>query len=173
MRGLTLNSGNLASSALAAGLILVVGLTAYLAGQPWLFPSLGPTAYLLAAYPDLQSSKVYNCVVGHLVGLGSGFAGVAIFAAWQAPIVPMNDVSPSRLGAATVAIGLTVLVNHLLRAGHPPAAATTLLVALGTFHTAWDAALVIIGVVFLVALGTAARRLLAWRRGRLRIAGRR
>ncbi len=130
------------SSLFAAGLILVVGLTAYLAGEPWLFPSLGPTAYLLAAYPDLPSARVYNCVVGHLVGVGSGFAAVALFNAWQSPIVPLHEVTLPRLGAATVAIGLAVLVNHLLGSGHPPAAATTLLVALGTFHTAWGAGLI-------------------------------
>lgn len=159
------------SSLLAAGLVAVVGLTAYFAGQPWLFPSLGPTAYLLAAYPDLPSSRTYNCVVGHLAGLASGFAAVAIFNAWQSPIVPLHDVTLPRLGAATVAIGLTVFVNHVLRSGHPPAAATTLLVALGTFHTAWGAALVVIGVVLLVAFGWGARRVQRWLRGRPRTTG--
>ena len=144
---------------MAAGLILVVGLTAYLAGQPWLFPSLGPTAYLLASYPDLPSSRVYNCLVGHVVGVGSGFAAVAIFNAWQSPIVPLHEVTLPRLGAAALAIGLTVFVNHLLGSGHPPAAATTLLVSLGTFHTIWSAALVVIGVVLLVILGDGMRRL--------------
>ena len=62
---------------MAAALILIVALTAFWAGQPWLFPSLGPTAYLLAKYPELPSSRIYNCVVGHLVGLASGFAAVA------------------------------------------------------------------------------------------------
>jgi HPP family len=146
-----------ASALVSAASILVVGLTAYFAGQPWLFPSLGPTAYLVAAYPQLPSARVYNCLVGHLVGLGSGFAAVAMFNAWHAPIVPLHDVTWERLGAATVAIGLTVLLNHLLHSGHPPAAATTLLVALGTFHTAWDAALVIIGVVLLVTVGEGLR----------------
>ena len=129
----------------------IVAVTAVVAGQPWLFPSLGPTAYLLAAYPQLPSSRLYNCFIGHLVGLASGFIAVAIFGAWNEPIVPLNDATWPRVGAAAVAMGLTVLVNHLLRSGHPPAAATTLLVALGTFHKAWDAALVGIGVVILLA----------------------
>lgn len=143
----------------AAGLILVVGALAYFAGEPWLFPSLGPTAYLIAAYPDVPTSRPYNCLVGHLVGMGSGFAAVAVFDAWGSPLVPLNDVSLPRLGAATLAIGLTVLLNHLLRSGHPPAAATTLLVALGTFHTAWGACLIAIGVILLVLLGQGVRRL--------------
>lgn len=136
----------------SAVLVLIVGATAYFVGEPWLFPSLGPTAYLIAAYPELSTSRPYNCLIGHLVGMGSGFAAVAMFSAWDAPIVPLYDVTLSRLGAAAMAIGLTVLLNHLLRSGHPPAAATTLLVALGTFHTAWDAAVIVIGVVLLVTL---------------------
>ena len=50
---------------------------------------------------------------------------------------------------------LTVLVNHLLRSGHPPAAATTLLVALGTLHGAWSPAIIAVGVVLLVRWGRA------------------
>ena len=150
---------------MAAFLVGIVGVTAVAAHQPWLFPSLGPTAYLLAAYPELPSARLYNCLVGHLVGLGSGFAAVAIFNVWDAPIVPLHEVTWPRMGAAAVAIGLTVLVNRLLRSGHPPAAATTLLVALGTFHTAWGAALVAIGVVLLLAFAEGVKLLwkVRWR----------
>jgi hypothetical protein len=144
---------------MAAAMILIVALTALWAGQPWLFPSLGPTAYLLAKYPELPSSRIYNCLVGHLVGLASGFAAVAIFNAWQVPTVPLHDVTAARVWAAALAIALTVLINSLLRSGHPPAAATTLLVALGTFKTARDAALVIIGVLILVIVGEGIKRL--------------
>ncbi len=146
-------------TAMAALLILIVGLTALAAGQPWLFPSLGPTAYLLAKYPDLSSSRIYNCIVGHLVGLAGGFAAVAIFNAWQAPLVPLDHVTTTRIWAATLAVALTVLGNSLLKSGHPPAAATTLLVALGTFETAKDALIVVVGVLILVAAGEGFRRL--------------
>lgn len=160
---LGLTPSSIWSAAWSAGLILIVGATAYFAGQPWLFPSLGPTAYLVAAYPDLATSRPYNCVVGHLVGIGSGYAAVAIFNAWDSPIVPLHDVSLPRLGAAAVAVGLTVLINHLLRSGHPPAAATTLLVALGTFHTARDAGIIVVGVVLLVVVAEVMR----WARKRM------
>jgi hypothetical protein len=161
-----LTTGYLWSAGMAAVLILVVGATAYLAGAPWLFPSLGPTAYLLASYPDLPSSRPYNCLVGHLVGMGSGFAAVAMFSAWDSPVVPLDDVGLARLGAAVVATGLTVLVNHILHAGHPPAAATTLLVALGALDSLRGAALIVVGVVLLVVLGEGLRRLRAWADGR-------
>ena len=150
---------DMTSSIAAALMVGIVGVIAVLAGHPWLFPSLGPTAYLLAAYPELPTSRLYNCFVGHLVGLVSGFIGVAIFNAWSAPIVPLHEVTWPRVGAAAVAIALTVAVDNLSRSGHPPAAATTLLVALGTFHTLWGAALVVIGVALLLATGEALRLL--------------
>jgi hypothetical protein len=146
-------------AATAALMLLLVGLTAWAAGQPWLFPSLGPTAYLFVRYPDLATSRVYNSIVGHLVGMASGFAAVAIFNAWNAPIVPLNEVTTPRIWAAALAIGLTILINTWLRSGHPPAAATTLLVALGTFRTARDAGLIVAGVLILVLLGEGLKRL--------------
>ena len=158
-----LTPGGIWSAAWSAGLILIVGATAYFAGEPWLFPSLGPTAYLVAAYPDLATSRPTTAWSVMLVGIGSGYAAVAIFNAWDSPIVPLNDVSLSRLGAAAVAVGLTVLLNHLLRSGHPPAAATTLLVALGAFHTARDAGIIVVGVVLLVVLAEVMR----WARKRM------
>jgi hypothetical protein len=157
VRRIGLARSDIWSSAWAAALILVVGATAYFAGEPWLFPSLGPTAYLLAAYPDLPTSRAYNCLVGHLVGLASGFAAVAIFNAWDSPLVPLNDVTLRRLGAAVLAVGLTVLLNHLLRSGHPPAAATTLIVSLGALQTARGAGLIAIGVVILVLVSEGTR----------------
>jgi HPP family protein len=49
---------------------------------------------------------------------------------------------------------LATLLEMLLRAQHPPAAATTLLVALGSFHPNWhDATLIISGVVLVIGAG--------------------
>lgn len=137
-------------SPLTAGLLLlIVGLTALVAGSSWLFASLGPTAYLRARYPDSPLARLYNTFIGHLVGLASGFTAVAMFNAWDAPIVPLHELTAVRVWAAVISIILTVFVSNLLRANHPPAAATTLLVALGTFKTALDAAYVVIGVLIL------------------------
>lgn len=137
----------------ASTMLLVIGLTALLTRQPWLFPSLGPTAYLFAKYPDLPVSRTYNSMVGHLVGIGGGFAGVAIFNAWQTPIVPLYEVSIARVLAAAAAMGLTILINGLLRSEHPPAAATALLVALGTFNNVNGAMAIAVGVLILVVTG--------------------
>jgi hypothetical protein len=142
-----------------AGLLLGVGAVALLAGQPWLFPSLGPTAYLQAESPAHPTSRWFNVIVGHLIGLLAGFLAVALLNAWGAPS-PLQDkvLVASRVGAAVLAMLLTLGVAPLLNASHPPAAATTLLVALGSLTTPADAVNLMIGALILAALGEALRR---------------
>jgi hypothetical protein len=54
---------------------------------------------------------------------------------------------------------LTLLICLLLKASHPPAAATTLLVALGAIKTRQDAFNVVAGVLLIAVFGETARRL--------------
>ncbi|MEG4107917.1 HPP family protein [Microcoleus sp. S13_C5] len=145
----------------AGGLILVVGLIGLLAGQPWLFPSLGPTAFLQVETPDQRSARFYNTVVGHLLGLGAGLLAVTLLGAGDAPaVLSTKELTPVRVWAAAIAIALNMLGGLLLRASHPPAAATTLLVALGGFKpTVHDTLTVIIGVLIVATVGEVLRRI--------------
>jgi hypothetical protein len=141
-------------------LIFVVGVLGLAAHRPWVFASLGPTAYLHAENPEHRSSRFYNTVVGHLVALGSGFFALWLLNAWNAPdVMASGDLTMVRVGASTVAIGVTVLLVLALRASHQPAGATTLLVALGTFQKFSDAMVVIVGVLLIAAIGEPIRRL--------------
>jgi hypothetical protein len=147
-------------SPMAAGALMVlVGGIACLAGQPWLIPSLGPTAYLQAETPAHPASRFYNTVVGHLIGLLAGFAAVAIFNAWQSPgVLTDHQLVLTRVWASGVALGLTLLMALFLKASHPPAGATTLLVALGAIRTMQDALNAMAGVLFVAIFGAAFRR---------------
>ena len=66
--------------------------------------------------------------------------------------------------ASVIALGLTLLLLTALRANHPPAGATTLLVSLGAIRTLGDVSQVMSGVVLLAAMGEILRRarLLKW-----------
>lgn len=152
--------GDLIWGPLAVGSLLgAVGLIGLVAGQPWLFPSLGPTAFLQAEGPDKPSARFYNTVVGHLVGLAAGIAAVSVLGAASAPSVMATQVlAPVRVGAAVLAAALTMVGLSLLRASHPPAAATMLLVALGGLEPTWRASgAVAIGAVILATLGEGVR----------------
>jgi CBS-domain-containing membrane protein len=67
-----------------------------------------------------------------------------------------------RVLASAVALGLAIAGELLLRASHPPAAATVLLITLGGFSVSVHSAVTImVGVVLLALLGEPLRRLRA------------
>lgn len=141
-------------------LILVAGAIGLIAGQPWLFPSLGPTAYLQVETPELKSAHFYNTIVGHYIGIVAGLIGIAIFSLWTAPsVLVSHELLPAWVGAAVIAIFLTIIINMFLRSSHPPAAATTLLVALGAFRTPSQISALIAGVLIIAVIGEILRRI--------------
>jgi CBS-domain-containing membrane protein len=142
----------------AALLLLAVGVLGLVAGSPWLVPSLGPTAVLIAVMPLHPTARAWNTAAGHAGGLIAGFAAVALVGAATAPTVMGDHVLvPVRVLAAAIAIALTMLLGSLMRASHPPAAATTLLVALGGIATADQAEALLAGVLAITILGEGAR----------------
>ncbi len=127
--------------------------------QPLIFASLGPTAYELVEQPQVRSARVYNIIVGHLIGLGAGFLAVYLLNAWNAPnVISTGIVSSERLWAATVAAMLTTFVTLILKAGQPAALATTLLISLGSMQTLWGAIDIVAGVLIITAIGEPVRR---------------
>jgi CBS domain-containing membrane protein len=139
--------------------IAVCGLAAYLARQPMLFPSLGPSALLFFEKPTAPESSPYNAIVGHLVGILAGVAAIAVFGLLDAPSVLEAGVILARVGAAALSVALVALILPPLRATHPPAGATTLLVSLGLLDQPGQLAWVLAGVVLLTAVAWALNRL--------------
>lgn len=145
----------------AGGLIFVAGILGLVFHQPWIFPSLGPTAFLQAEQPNAPFSKLYNTIVGHLIGLSTGLLAVFVFHAADAPsVLATGTMTELRVGAAVLSVTLNMWLGILLKASHPPAAATTLLVSLGGFKPNFQSILTImIGVVIVATLGEVLRRL--------------
>ncbi len=145
----------------AAALLIVIGLLGILTHEPLLFPSLGPTAFLQAEDPEMRMARFYNTVIGHLIGLGSGVVSVLLLQANHAPpAMATGRLAPVRIFASALAIALTIVIGLLLHASHPPAAATTLLVALGGFRLSIRTMLIVVaGVLLIGLLGEGLRRL--------------
>lgn len=99
--------------------ITLCGLAAYLAKQPMLFPSLGPSALLFFEKPTAPESSPYNAIVGHLVGIVAGVAAIAVFGLLHAPSVLEAGVTLARVGAAALSVALVALALPPLRASHP------------------------------------------------------
>jgi HPP family len=155
-------------SPLTAALVtLVPGILGLISGQLLLFPSLAPSAVLQAHDPHAPSSRPYNVVVSHLVGMVTAYLMVWFFDLSHSPSVfTVGHLSPARVAAAVLAVLLGTLFEVLLRATHAPAASTTLLVALGSFSPSWHSATVITaGVLATAAAGEVGRQLQPSRRG--------
>lgn len=142
-------------------LTLIPGLLGLAAGNPWLFPSLGPTAFLQAANPQQPESRFYNTLVGHLLGIAAAVAAIMLTGALAEPsVLATHQLYPHRVWASALAVALTLLFQLLLRASHPPAAATTLLITLGGFNLSWkDISTIMVGVLVVAVFGEILRRL--------------
>ncbi len=144
-----------------AVMLLAGGLGVLAGGRLWLFPSLGTTIYLLAEDPRQPSSRIYHVIVGHLVGILAGY--IAVFAlgiAYEPSIFALGYLTLGRVWAAVIAMVLAEGSVLLADASHPPASATTLLVALGAFRPTVSSALdIVAGVVIVAVVGEVFRRL--------------
>ncbi len=111
--------------------IALLALLSGITGSPFVFPSLGPTAYLFFFTPMADASSPRNTILGHAVGLACGYAAYALFGLASIPHWVHHGLDWSPALAAAVALSLTAALMVLLRISHPPAGATTLIVALG------------------------------------------
>lgn len=58
--------------------IALMALLAVATGVPFVFPSLGPTAYQLFFFPRAPASSPRNTLMGHLIGIGCGYGAFRI-----------------------------------------------------------------------------------------------
>jgi hypothetical protein len=145
----------------ASTLMLAVGLLALAAHQPWLFPSLGPTAFLQAELPDHRTASLRNVIVGHTIGVAMGILAVLLVGANESPsVLAAADVPPVRVLATVIAVGLTMTLELLVDCSHAPSVATTLLFSLGALAPTLHSVLaVLVGVVVVGVLGEGLRRI--------------
>lgn len=134
------------------------GLAAHFARNPLIFPSLGPTAYLVFEAPMSAQSSPRNTLIGHLIAILSGVFSLAVFGLLDDPSAFQEGVTFARVGAAALSLALTGAAMPLLRASHPPAGATVLIVSLGLLQTLPELASLAAGVVILTAAGWAINR---------------
>jgi CBS-domain-containing membrane protein len=139
--------------------IALMAAAAWATGAALVFPSLGPTAFLLFYDPLGRASSPRNTVCGHLLGVLAGYGALAAFGLTAAGPAVATGVTPARIGAAAVSLGVTAGAMVWLSVPHPPAGATTLIVSLGILHTPAQLGVLLLGVVLITAQGLAINRL--------------
>lgn len=137
----------------------VMSAAAWATGSPFVFPSLGPTAFLFFYTPTAASAAPRNTVFGHLIGAVAGYMALVMFGLTEAAPAFETGVSAARVGAAAVSLGLTSGLMVWLRVPHPPAGATTLIVSLGILRTPGQLSVLMMAVVLLTVQGFVINRL--------------
>lgn len=141
-------------TSLYAGLLFtVLGVLAWGSGQPFIFPSLGPTAFVLAFDRQIDRTEGRRIIGSHLIGGIAGLIAWSIIASGVSIVAtpPPFSVAGFRLAAsATVSIVLTSWAMIVTDSIHPPACATTLIVSLGLLSTLLRVSIIVGSVTILV-----------------------
>jgi CBS domain-containing membrane protein len=141
---------------------LSIGLLALLAvttGVPFVFPSLGLTAYQLFFSPLVPSSAPRHGLIGHAIGL------ICDYLAFRLTRMPMFSVLASRdfdwraVLAAALSLAGTAALMILARTSHPPAGATTFIVSLGIITEPSHLAVMEVAVLVLIVQAFCINRL--------------
>ncbi|MBI4563769.1 MAG: HPP family protein [Planctomycetes bacterium] len=98
---------------------------------PFVFPSLGPTAFLFFFTPTSPTASPRHTIYGHAIGIACGFGSLVVLGLQEAPSAVAAGVDWPRVIAAALSLASTGALMILLRAAHPPAGATTLIISLG------------------------------------------
>lgn len=139
--------------------IALLALLAFLSGNPFVFPSLGPTAYLLFFSPLAEASTPRNTVLGHAIGLVCGYLAFTLTGAGAVPFGIHPSIFWPRILAAALSLSATGAVMVLSRVNHPPAGATTLIVSLGIIAKPRELVVIEIAVFLLAAQAMLINRL--------------
>jgi len=137
----------------------LLALLALLTGSPFVFPSLGPTAYLFFFSPLAEASCPRNTILGHAIGLICGYAAFLLTVASSPPFGMHPGVHGPRVLAAALSLSATGALMALFRVSHPPAGATTLIVSLGIISQPKELVIIEAAVILLTAQALAINRL--------------
>lgn len=142
--------------------ILSIGLMAAAAlatDAPFIFPSLGPTAFLLFYTPTQPAASPRNTLGGHLIGVCAGYLALVLFGLTDRGPALAEGVAWTNVLAAALSLGLTSGAMVWFKVPHPPAGATTLIVSLGILREPWQLAVLMLAVALLVVQGLVINRL--------------
>lgn len=138
--------------------IAILSVIALVTDLPFVFPSLGPTAFILFFSSMSAAACPRNVISGHLIGVLAGFGALAVFGLLSVD-PDLDDTSWQRLGAVALCLSVTLAVMVLFNVPHAPAGATTLIVGLGLMRTPGQLTILMLAVVLMVVQAMVINRL--------------
>ncbi|MEY1662322.1 HPP family protein [Isoalcanivorax beigongshangi] len=154
---LALAAASLINATFSASLLAML---AFVTQEVFIFPSLGATAFLLFYLPLAEASSPRNVLSAHTIGASLGFASLLLFGLGDAGSALIDGVTLPRVAAISFALGLTCFLMVLLRVAHPPAAATALMVALGSVSQWHQIQTLLLGILLLLTQAFILNRLI-------------
>jgi CBS-domain-containing membrane protein len=139
--------------------IAIMAAVAVVTRAPFVFPSLGPTAFLLFYGSTTPAACPRNTLGGHLIGCLAGYLALVLFGLTDRGPALAVGVEWSNVGAAALSLALTSGAMVWCRVPHPPAGATTLIVSLGILREPWQLGVLMLAVALLVVQGFVINRL--------------
>jgi CBS domain-containing membrane protein len=139
--------------------IALMALAAMVSHTPFVFPSLGPTAFLFFFTPTSPTASPRHTIYGHAIGILCGWGALALCGLQHAPPAIVTGVDGARVLAAALSLAATGAFMIFFKAAHPPAGATTLIVSLGIVTRPLYLAGIEIAVILLVIQAIVINRL--------------
>ncbi len=129
--------------------MMILGIAAHLTSWSMIFPSLGPTIFLLFYAPSSHMAAPRNTVLSHLSGALTGWVcfNMLLFIVPDAASAAQTDIC--RIVTAAVALGLCGIFMSLTGIVHPPAASTTLIAGLGLMDGLSSISMLCLSVILL------------------------
>jgi CBS domain-containing membrane protein len=137
----------------------ILAMLAFFTSNPFVFPSVGPTAYLFFFTPMAKSASPRNAILGHAIGLICGYAALGFTGSSTFHFSAEVGLHWPMILSAALSLSATGAFMILLRVSHPPAGATTLIVSLGLISQPKDLLVVEAAVVLLTLQALAINRL--------------
>ena len=135
----------------------VLGVASVLTHEGLVLPPLGPTLFIVFAFPLSKEAYPRNVVGAHFVAILAGIGALVIFG-----LVGVHGtfdaISWTRLAALLVAMIVCVAALTTLRLLHVPALATVMLIALGMLESWNDWVAISIAVLISTGLGLVINR---------------
>jgi CBS-domain-containing membrane protein len=138
--------------------VAMLAALAVVSHTPFVFPSVGPTAFLLYFMPLAPTASPRNTLCGHAIGIICGYASLCLVGLEHAPSA-LEEIHGPRVLAAALSLAATGALMILFRVVHPPAGATTLIISLGFITTLAHVCLIEIAVALMVLQALGVNRL--------------
>jgi CBS domain-containing membrane protein len=140
-----------------AGAVTLLAVLGLATGDPFVYPPLGASAFLIFSMPEAAAAAPRNAIGGQACGVAGGAAALAAFGLMHHH-AGVADMSGARAGAIGVSLLLATTLMIIFKVSHPAAGATALMISLGivTVPTQWLELLV--AVVLLCAMGIVVNR---------------